>query len=124
MHQKKVIDELSAELDSLKSKFENADFHFRKFDCSSERVEKMISSKLKFRENKGAGIGFVEIAPPYNHNYTRLPLSDEEIENEKNMEYGKGLVVEPTKSVPIKITEPKGLVIEPVKSVPIKIAEP
>ena len=44
LHFKRLSDTLTAELISLKSKFENADFHFKKFDCSSEKVEKMINA--------------------------------------------------------------------------------
>ena len=61
---------------------------------------------MKFKEN--TGLGFVEISPPYNLNYTGPPLYEEEIENESNMVYGKGISVEPVKSVLVKITEPVG----------------
>jgi len=64
----------------LKSKFENVYFHFKKFDCSSEKVEKMINTQLNYRpkEVRNKGIGYVEIPPPFNENYSSIPMSDEE----------------------------------------------
>ena len=111
----------------MKSKFENADFNFRKFDYSSDTVEKMINCQLKFKEKdmRNKGVGFAEIPPPYNQNYFSVPMSDEELLALPVKGYGP-LVDEPincTESAPLKISKPKSQRNQPPNTlqVPLKV---
>ncbi|KAJ0682875.1 hypothetical protein HanPI659440_Chr16g0652211 [Helianthus annuus] len=78
LHFKELSEKLTIELNNLKSTFENTEFNFKKFDVSSEKVEKMINQQLKYskKEVRNKGLGFVCIPPPYNHNYTSIPMTD------------------------------------------------
>ena len=46
LHFKELSEKLTVELGNLKSTFENTEFNFKKFDVSSEKVEKMINKHL------------------------------------------------------------------------------
>ncbi|KAM0040032.1 putative transcription factor interactor and regulator CCHC(Zn) family [Helianthus debilis subsp. tardiflorus] len=110
LHFKELSEKLTVELNDLKSTFENTEFNFKKFDVSSEKVEKMINQQLKYskKEVRNKGLGFVCIPPPYNHNYTSIPMTDEEIADLPEMEYGKpgDRKAEPVKQKKVKITRP------------------
>ncbi|KAM0036988.1 putative transcription factor interactor and regulator CCHC(Zn) family [Helianthus debilis subsp. tardiflorus] len=110
LHFKELSEKLTVELNNLKSTFENTEFNFKKFDVSSEKVEKMINQQLKYskKEVRNKGLGFVCIPPPYNHNYTSIPMTDEEIADLPEMEYGKpgDRKAEPVKPKKVKITRP------------------
>ncbi|KAL4556408.1 hypothetical protein LXL04_039059 [Taraxacum kok-saghyz] len=67
---KNQLELLTAELDTLKGKFKNADFNFKKFEVSSAKVETMIETQLKFKDQKTEGLGYNNVPPPYNDNYT------------------------------------------------------
>lgn len=58
LYHKHQADQLINELDILKSKFENTDFNFKKFDGSSKKLLPMIETQLKYQENKSIGLGF------------------------------------------------------------------
>ncbi|XP_076935408.1 uncharacterized protein LOC143602045 [Bidens hawaiensis] len=62
-----------------------------KFDVSSDVTESMIKKQLKWKENKGEGIRYSVVPPPYNDNYTGLPLSKEDEEMEKLCSMLKGI---------------------------------
>lgn len=79
LYHKKRNDQLSYDLEMLKSKFANADFNFKKYEGSRKKHEQMIESQMKQKENKGIGLGFQALSPSYNQNYTTLPLSNDEI---------------------------------------------
>jgi len=49
---KEEVAKLTAELDTLKTRFQNADFNFKKFDVSSEIVETMIEKQLKWKDSQ------------------------------------------------------------------------
>ncbi|KAM0045971.1 hypothetical protein Hdeb2414_s0009g00310271 [Helianthus debilis subsp. tardiflorus] len=70
----------------------------------------MINQQLKYfkKEVRNKGLGFVCIPPPYNHNYTSLLMTEEEIDNLPEMEYLKpgDRKVEPVNPKKIKITRP------------------
>ena len=68
---------LTAELEALKEKYNDADFNFKKFDVSSEVVETMIEKQLKFKNQKTKGLGYGQVPPPFNDNYTS-PLKPKE----------------------------------------------
>ena len=67
---KKKIENLTAELDALKAKFQDANFNFKRFDVSSEKVEIMIENHLKFKDQTTEGLGYNNVPPPFNDNYT------------------------------------------------------
>ena len=52
LHFKELSEKLTVELGNLKSTFENTEFNFKKFDVSSEKVEKMINQQLKYSKRK------------------------------------------------------------------------
>ncbi|MFS7979325.1 hypothetical protein Hanom_Chr10g00925991 [Helianthus anomalus] len=110
LHFKELLEKLVVELDSLKSTFENTKFNFKKFDVSSEKVEKMINKQLKYsqKETRNKVLRFVCILPPYNHNYTFIPMTEEEIANMPDMVYGRAsdVNVESAKPKKVKITRP------------------
>ena len=85
---KEDIAKLTAELDALKAKYNDADFNFKKFDVSSTVVETMIEKQLKFKnqDKDKLGLGYNEVPPPFNDNYT-LPLESKE--SETPMVHGK-----------------------------------
>jgi Zinc knuckle len=89
------LEELRSKLKTTESKFENAEFNFKKFDVSSTVVETMIEKQLKFqtqaKDKQGLGYNLNKVPPPYNDNYTP-PL--ETNEPEIPMEYGKKSLVE------------------------------
>ncbi|MFS8033361.1 hypothetical protein Hanom_Chr17g01568681 [Helianthus anomalus] len=91
LHFKELSEKLTVELNELKSTFENTEFNFKKFDVSSEKVEKMINQQLKYskKEVRNKGLGFVCIPPQYNHNYSSIPMTREDGDNLPKMEYGK-----------------------------------
>ena len=97
---KEEIAKLTAELDALKAKYEDA-------DVSSTVVENMLDTQLKFSTKKD--LGYNHIPPPFNHNYTP-PLETSKL---KSFVYvGKPLENEPTvsdkssnsDSVPVEVT--------------------
>ena len=93
-HLKRKLVAVTAELDALKNRFENAEFNFKKFDGSSEIVAKMIEEQMQWKDitcgnQRKVGLGFESVPPPFNHNYTAIPLSQEEIDREPFLVYGK-----------------------------------
>lgn len=92
------IANLTAELDALKNKFENADFNFKKFAVSSEKLESMIEKQIKWQGKKNVGLGYNNVPPPFNDNYTPTPLTKEEIDREEHLQYGKSTVTESVSS--------------------------
>ncbi|MFS7990843.1 hypothetical protein Hanom_Chr11g01063661 [Helianthus anomalus] len=49
----------------------------------------MCDVQLTYKVNKGKGLGYKQVPPPYNHNYSRMPTTEQDLENEKNMMCGK-----------------------------------
>ena len=49
---KEKIVSLTAEFNTLKNKFYNENFNFKKFDVSSKKIESMIEKQLKFKDNQ------------------------------------------------------------------------
>ncbi|MFS7890069.1 hypothetical protein Hanom_Chr00s000006g01614421 [Helianthus anomalus] len=45
----------------------------KKFDTSSKIVQDGCDVQLAYKKNKGKGLGYNQVAHPYNHNYTRIP---------------------------------------------------
>lgn len=78
MDAKAKIVVLTTELETLKTRFENADFNFKKFDVSSTVVENMIANHTKWQDKKRDGLGYGDVPPPYNHNYSCVNVTQEE----------------------------------------------
>ena len=64
---------MTDEIDTLKTRFENADFNFKKFDVSSKKVESITEKQLKFKDNQNKGLGYHNVPPPFNDNYSPPP---------------------------------------------------
>ena len=88
-HIKNKLAAVTKELDTLKSRFENADFNFKKFDVLSEKVAKIIEEQMKWKDQKHVGLGYESVPPPFSHTYIPTPLTQEEIGREPYMIYGK-----------------------------------
>jgi len=69
---KKKIEDLTKEVENLKSKLEDKAYNFKKYDHSSEIATKLIECHAKWESNiknkKKPSFGCCE-PPPYNHNY-------------------------------------------------------
>ena len=57
----------------------------------------MIENCLKFKDNQQKGLGYDSVLPPFNHNYTGVLLTQEEIDQEPFIVLGK-LAAQVTKS--------------------------
>ncbi|KAL4592780.1 hypothetical protein LXL04_005785 [Taraxacum kok-saghyz] len=117
--QQKILT-LTAELTASNARFKDAEFNFKKFEVSSEKVEAMIENHLKFKNNSTDGLGYHTVAPPFNDNYTP-PL--EPVVLKRLVIAGQSTVHVPVKietPVPIKITTP----VKIETPVPIKITTP
>ncbi|MFS7935786.1 hypothetical protein Hanom_Chr05g00407661 [Helianthus anomalus] len=78
-----------AKLELLTGKYQQNEVNIKKLDTSSNVVQDVCNVQLAYKENQGKGLGYNQVAPPYNHNYTRMPDTKEELENEQHMMYGK-----------------------------------
>ena len=69
---KEEIVKLTTEIGVLKAQFAEADFYFKKFETSSTVVENMLANHLKYttEEKTKKGLGYNNVLPPFNHNYT------------------------------------------------------
>ncbi|MFS7930603.1 hypothetical protein Hanom_Chr04g00346191 [Helianthus anomalus] len=65
------------------------DVNQQNFDTSSDTVRNLCDVQLAFKENKGKGLGYKKVRPPYNHNYSRIPTTEQELENYDKIIYGK-----------------------------------
>ncbi|MFS7955752.1 putative transcription factor interactor and regulator CCHC(Zn) family [Helianthus anomalus] len=83
-----TISDLTKELEDLKVKYQINEINIKKFDTSSNLVKNICDIQLEYKEKKGAGLGYTKTPPPYNHNYTYMPFTEEELINEGKMTYG------------------------------------
>ncbi|KAL8226099.1 hypothetical protein R6Q57_018656 [Mikania cordata] len=65
------IDELTSEFEKLKSKLNKSNIHVDKSDYASTAVANMID--VQCRKKSKIGIGFTEVKPTFNHNYSIMP---------------------------------------------------
>ena len=77
-HLKRKLAAVTMELDTLKNCFEKAEFNFKKYDVSSEKITKLIEGQSHWRDithgnQIKVGLGFESVPPPFNHNYTAIP---------------------------------------------------
>ena len=98
---------MTAELDASNARFKDADFNFKKFEVSSDKVEVMIEKYFQFRDQSIEGLGYNSVAPPFNDNYTpRL----EPIILKRLVPAGQSTLpvsIKIEKTVPVKIEKPK-----------------
>ncbi|KAJ0853333.1 putative transcription factor interactor and regulator CCHC(Zn) family [Helianthus annuus] len=100
---------LTKELEDIRNRYQINELNIKKFDSSSKLVKNLCDQQIAFKEKKGRGLGYTQTPPPYNDNYTYLPMTEEEMLNESKMTYGsknhKSSVhdrhVEPQKSTPL-----------------------
>ncbi|KAJ0446497.1 putative transcription factor interactor and regulator CCHC(Zn) family [Helianthus annuus] len=100
---------LTKELEDIRDRYQINELNIKKFDSSSKLVKNLCDQQLAFKEKKGRGLGYNQTPPPYNDNYTYLPMSEEEMMNESKMTYGpknlkssfSGRPVEKQKSTPL-----------------------
>ncbi|KAJ0946943.1 putative transcription factor interactor and regulator CCHC(Zn) family [Helianthus annuus] len=111
---KEKLCEVTKELENVRDKYQINQLNIKKFDSSSKLVKNLCDQQLAYSKKKGSGLGYNQTPPPYNNNYTYLPMTEEEILNESKMTYGsprKSSVhnrhVEPQKSSPLNFV-PKG----------------
>ncbi|KAJ0861499.1 putative transcription factor interactor and regulator CCHC(Zn) family [Helianthus annuus] len=113
---KEKLCEVTKELESVRDKYQINQLNIKKFDSSSKLVKNLCDEQLAYSKKKGSGLGYNQTPPPYNNNYTYLPMSEEEILNESKMTYGSSSkssvhnkTVEPQKPSPLKFI-PKGTI--------------
>ncbi|XP_022004044.1 uncharacterized protein LOC110901531 [Helianthus annuus] len=90
------------ELELLTGKYKQNELNIKKFDTSSDTVRNLCDVQLAYKENTGKGLGYKQVPPPYNHNYSRMPTTEQEQENYDIMIYGK-----PSDYVPWEPFKPK-----------------
>ncbi|KAJ0575910.1 putative nuclear polyadenylated RNA-binding protein Nab2/ZC3H14 [Helianthus annuus] len=95
-------DSVKGELELLTGKYKQSELNIKKFDTSSDTVRNLCDVQLAYKENKGKGLGYKQVPPPYNHNYSRMPTTEQEQENYDTMIYGK-----PSDYVPWEPFKPK-----------------
>ncbi|MFS7980327.1 putative transcription factor interactor and regulator CCHC(Zn) family [Helianthus anomalus] len=79
---------LTKELEDIRERYQINELNIKKFDSSSKLVKNLCDQQLAYKEKKGRGLGYNQTPPPYNDNYTYLPMTEEEMKNESNMTYG------------------------------------
>ena len=77
---KRQIVVVTEEHDALKIKCRKTDVSFKNYTASSQTVECLYETQLKFKENQNKGLGYDSVPPPYNHNYTSIPMKKKEID--------------------------------------------
>ncbi|KAJ0958119.1 putative RNA-directed DNA polymerase [Helianthus annuus] len=114
---------LTKELEDIRNRYQINELNIKKIDSSSKLVKNLCDQQIAFKEKKGRGLGYTQTPPPYNDNYTYLPMTEEEMINESKMTYGsknhKSSVhdrhVEPQKSTPLNFVH-KGTIDPNVSS--------
>ncbi|KAJ0606571.1 hypothetical protein HanHA89_Chr03g0086641 [Helianthus annuus] len=79
---------LTKELEDIRDRYQINELNIKKFDSSSKLVKNLCDQQLAYKKKKGCGLGFNQAPPPYNDNFTYLPMTDEEMMNESKMTYG------------------------------------
>ncbi|KAL8211292.1 hypothetical protein R6Q57_005729 [Mikania cordata] len=76
---KRRIDEISLELNQVKTYLSKTKIKVEKYDYSSNLVAGMINSQV--REKRVTGLGYSEVEPPFNHNYSSMPRINTSIDD-------------------------------------------
>ncbi|MFS8007832.1 putative transcription factor interactor and regulator CCHC(Zn) family [Helianthus anomalus] len=69
-------DFVRAELELLIGKYKLIELNIKRFDTSKDTFRNMCNVQLGFKENKGKGLGYNQVPPPYNHSYSRMPTTE------------------------------------------------
>ncbi|MFS7918577.1 hypothetical protein Hanom_Chr03g00202811 [Helianthus anomalus] len=85
----KDLNQEQSELELPTDKYQQNELNIKKFDTYSDTVRNLCDVQLAYKENKGKGLGYKQVPLPYNHNYSRMPTTEQDLKNEKNMMYGK-----------------------------------
>ncbi|KAJ0430204.1 putative transcription factor interactor and regulator CCHC(Zn) family [Helianthus annuus] len=85
---KEKLCEVTKELENVRDKYQINELNIKKFDSSSKLVKNLCDQQLAYSKKKGSGLGYNQAPPPYNNNYTYLPMTEEEMLNESKMTYG------------------------------------
>ncbi|KAJ0468983.1 putative transcription factor interactor and regulator CCHC(Zn) family [Helianthus annuus] len=85
---KEKLCEVTKELENVRDKYQINELNIKKFDSSSKLVKNLCDQQLAYSKKKGSGLGYNQTPPPYNNNYTYLPMTEEEMLNESKMTYG------------------------------------
>ncbi|KAL8224053.1 hypothetical protein R6Q57_019528 [Mikania cordata] len=68
---KRQIEEITLELNQVKTKLSKTKIRAKKYDYSSNLGAKMINVEIRGRE--ATRLGYSEVKPPFNHNYSIMP---------------------------------------------------
>ncbi|KAJ0524629.1 hypothetical protein HanHA300_Chr09g0302681 [Helianthus annuus] len=79
---------LITELEDIRERYQINELNIKKYESSSKLVKNLCDQQLAYKKKKGCGLGFNQVPPPYNDNYTYLPMTEEELMNEDKMAYG------------------------------------
>ncbi|MFS7913376.1 hypothetical protein Hanom_Chr02g00141121 [Helianthus anomalus] len=85
---KETINALTKELDEIKQKYQINEVNIKKYEICSKLVKDLCDIQLEYKGKKGCGLGYNKVPPPFNHNYTYLTLTVEELVNADTMTYG------------------------------------
>ncbi|KAJ0871822.1 hypothetical protein HanRHA438_Chr11g0516801 [Helianthus annuus] len=79
---------LTKVLEDIREKYHINEINIKNYESSSKLVKDLCDLQLAYKRKKGCGVGFNQVPPPYNNNYTYLPVTEEELMNEDMMTYG------------------------------------
>ncbi|KAL8200117.1 hypothetical protein R6Q57_011456, partial [Mikania cordata] len=68
---RRKIDELTLELEQVKTQLSKTSVGCEKYDYSSKLLENMVC--IQYQEKRGKGLCDKECEPPFNHNYSSMP---------------------------------------------------
>ncbi|MFS7988196.1 putative transcription factor interactor and regulator CCHC(Zn) family [Helianthus anomalus] len=74
-------------LEDIKDRYQINELNIKKFDSSSKLIKNLFDQQLAYKKKKGCGLGYNQDPPPYNDNYTYLPMNEQELMNEDKMAY-------------------------------------
>ena len=73
----------------MKIKCGKTNVSFKNYTASSKTIESLFEPQLKFKDNQNKVLGYDSVPPPFNHNYTSILMTQEEIVREAHLRYGK-----------------------------------
>ncbi|MFS7917094.1 hypothetical protein Hanom_Chr03g00185001 [Helianthus anomalus] len=79
---------LTKELEDIREKYHLNEINIKKYESSSKLVQDLCDLQIAYKRKKGCELGFNQAHPPYNDNYTYLPVTEEALMNEDKMTYG------------------------------------
>ncbi|KAD3640176.1 hypothetical protein E3N88_29399 [Mikania micrantha] len=76
---KRQIAKITLELEQVKTGLSKTKIRVEKYDYSSNLVAKMIDVEIRGREPMG--LGYSEVKPPFNHNYSIMPKINKSVDD-------------------------------------------